>query len=231
MFKKEFSVNTKRNIVLGCLIYFCLTPELNLAIWSYFARGELGFSQTQAILLTWGATIVAILSEIPTGIFADRFSRKHAVLIGVCLLFVSRVSWVISGNFWLIGVAQIVGGLGIAFASGAYDAIIHDSISKDMKGQDRKEVERTFSKYLGRKNASYFFARICLGLFGAWLFTVNRFLPYWGAIIIVMFCGVLAFSLHEEKNQHHEERKYLKEALSHVAHKTSITQLIIPMKS
>lgn len=221
----QLSSTTKRNIVLGCLIYFCLTPELNLAIWSYFVRGELGFSQTQAILLTWGATIVAILSEIPTGIFADRFSRKNAVLIGVCLLCVSRVSWVVTGNFWLIGVAQIIGGLGIAFASGAYDAIIHDSISNDMKDGDVKEVERTFSKYLGRKNASYFVARVFLGLLGAWIFTINRYLPYWGAIIILVICGALACGLHEEKNQHYEEKKYLKEALSHVLHKTSIVHL------
>jgi MFS family permease len=223
----NLSSSTKRNVVYAFLLDFSLRPELNLAIWSYFVRGELGFTQTQALLLSWGAFIIHIIMEIPTGAFADRFSRKTAILIGVFCILLARGSWLAFDGFVVIAIAQVIGGLGSSFASGAYDAIVHDSIAKDIGNSNNTQIESIYSKYLGRKNAVFFVARVTLGLIGAWLFTVNVYLPYWGALIFVAFAGVLAMLLHEEKTDHHKNKQYIKKAVNHVCKNTALLTISV----
>ena len=48
----------------------------------YLAKG---LSFTQIMLLTSVASITTILFEVPTGVVADRYSRKLSIMIG-CLL-------------------------------------------------------------------------------------------------------------------------------------------------
>lgn len=71
------------------------------------------------------------LFEIPTGVFADSYSRKWSVIIG-CIL--SGVAYILEGLFPIyltVLLAQVLFGVGFTFQSGANDAWLADEVGPE----------------------------------------------------------------------------------------------------
>ncbi len=69
-----------------------------------------------------------LISEIPTGLFADRFGRKLSVAIGFSLFAVSGLVFILFRDLTGFIIAEILFGLAEAFISGAGEALAVDSI-------------------------------------------------------------------------------------------------------
>jgi DHA3 family tetracycline resistance protein-like MFS transporter len=80
-------------------------------------------------------TITLILSEIPTGLIADVFSRRLSVIIGFVL---TGVAAILQGGilvYEVILVSQVIWAVGFTFISGAKDAWIADEIGEERAGK------------------------------------------------------------------------------------------------
>lgn len=95
---------------------------------------DIGLSLEDFFILNalWAASIV--LLEVPSGAFADTFGRKNLVrLAGVCMVAeMAIIAFVPMGNYWLLivafGLNRIISGAAEAFASGADEALVYDSL-------------------------------------------------------------------------------------------------------
>jgi len=68
------------------------------------------------------------LFEIPTGVVADRVSRRLSVIIGHCLVGVGFFVIVLVPTFGVILLSQVIWGVGWTFISGAYPAWLTSEI-------------------------------------------------------------------------------------------------------
>ncbi len=78
--------------------------------------------------------LTCLVFQVPTGLFADAFSRRWAVSVGVAL---SGAGFIIEGSIpqlTSILVAQVVWGIGATLASGAEDAWITDEVGQERAG-------------------------------------------------------------------------------------------------
>lgn len=89
-----------------------------------------GLNPLQLVLVGTLLEAVSFLSEIPTGLLADVYSRKLSTVIGVILI---GLGFIIEGSFptlFFVMLSQIVWGVGFTFVSGAREAWITDEIGE-----------------------------------------------------------------------------------------------------
>ncbi|AUD62356.1 hypothetical protein BK010_01695 [Tenericutes bacterium MO-XQ] len=80
----------------------------------------------QLILLGTALEIAVIFFEVPTGVVADKYSRKLSVVIGYMIIGLGFFVELLTLNFIWIFIAQIIWGFGYTFISGALDAWVSD---------------------------------------------------------------------------------------------------------
>jgi DHA3 family tetracycline resistance protein-like MFS transporter len=94
-----------------------------------------GLTPFQLVLVGTVLEIAAFIAEVPTGIVADRRSRRLAVVLGYLLVGAGFVLEGAVPAFWAVLAAQVVWGTGAAFTSGALQAWVVDET-----GEDRAET-------------------------------------------------------------------------------------------
>ena len=85
---------------------------------------ETGLSYLSIGLLYSVRQITINVMEIPSGIIADTFSRKRALLFAMIAYLISFVIFYLSSRFIFLSIAMVFYGLGEAFRSGTHKAII-----------------------------------------------------------------------------------------------------------
>ena len=101
---------------------------------------NVGFSFFQISILTSAFLISIFVFEVPTGAFADGFSRKYSVILGFLITAVATMLIPLVSNFYLLLLLWILAGLGMAFASGAEEAWVIDNLHKFK----RKDLQHHF---------------------------------------------------------------------------------------
>jgi len=114
----------------GSDFLFTLIFTLNLV----YQATVVGLSPLQLVLVGTLLEAVYFLFEIPTGVVADRYSRRLSVLIG---LFLVGVGFTIEGSiptFAAVLACQVFWGIGATFLSGAVEAWISDEVGDERIG-------------------------------------------------------------------------------------------------
>ena len=109
---------------------FCLYGFLkNLRFYDAFLllfllENDISFSQ---IGILYGAReIISFVFEVPSGIIADSYGRKNALLFAFLLYIFSYVVFYLSANFTFLLLAMLLIGIGDAFRSGTHKGMIMD---------------------------------------------------------------------------------------------------------
>jgi MFS family permease len=91
----------------------------------YLDRGVslLGFMILMTIL-----NLSTFIFEVPTGVVADKFSRKWSVCSGSALMVVSVVMMLTTTNYGLLALGFLCWGIGQSLVSGADSALLFDSL-------------------------------------------------------------------------------------------------------
>ena len=71
---------------------------------------------------------MAIVSEVPSGALADRFSRRWSLAAGSALQGLGYVVWVLRPGFAGFAAGFVLWGLGGSFMSGAFQALVYDGL-------------------------------------------------------------------------------------------------------
>ena len=72
--------------------------------------------------------LTCLVFQVPTGLLADTYSRKLAVIAGTLLVGAGFMLEGLVPNFWSILLAQVIWGAGASFADGAEDAWITEEV-------------------------------------------------------------------------------------------------------
>lgn len=115
------------------LVPFFLTIAFSLSWlfvpfqWYYF--NELRYSSFEILLFNSIFCVTAIISEIPLGIFADRFGRVLSIRVGTILIVIGEIILILFQDWLAIAIAQISLSLGMSSISGADSAYLYDCLN------------------------------------------------------------------------------------------------------
>jgi MFS family permease len=104
-------------------------------------RGGLTIYQISILFIVWEVTSMAV--EVPTGLLADRFSRRKLLALGQVIRGAGYVCWLLWPSFTGYLVGFIFWGVGGSFGSGTYQALVYDELAS-YKAQD------SYAKITGR---------------------------------------------------------------------------------
>lgn len=107
----------------------------------------IGFNTASIGLMVAIMSIVMLVVETPSGVLADRWSRKGVMILGCASLLISGILGAFSFNEPVYIMSTIFWGIYAALYSGTYDSVIYDTTTEE-HGDGEK-----FEYYLGRLRA------------------------------------------------------------------------------
>jgi MFS family permease len=186
------------NFVMGCMFHFSIVfPFMN----------DLGFSTSQLIMYALVTNIVILLVEIPSGVIADRWSRKGVLLVSLLSMAVGCILMGAADSYAAFIVATLFTGVYFGMSSGVQEAIVYDVL---LEHKDRKRYETL----LGRVRMTYTAGLVISSIVGAMVAdSLNFRLPFYiSAVSCVVALAVLLF--FREPRLHREvETAHVKEHL------------------
>ncbi|SDY46184.1 Predicted arabinose efflux permease, MFS family [Modestobacter sp. DSM 44400] len=154
-----------------------------------FADTRLDDRDISALLALWSAT--AVLAEVPSGAFADRFSRRGALVTAGVLQAAGYLLWAALPGFPGFAAGFVVWAVGGALVSGSFEALLHDGLAAaGAAGQ--------FGRVYGWVNAVDLLVQVPTALAAAALFSVGGFpLVGWASVATCLAAAGLAARLPE----------------------------------
>ena len=166
-----------------------------------------GLSLTKIMLLQSIFSIAVVVLEIPTGYFADVFTRKRALVIASFSVFFSMLVYGFSSNFYQFLIAEILWAVGMSFISGTDSAFIYDTL-KDIKR------EKEYKKIQGNVFYYGFIAMALAHISGGFIGKVNFRYTFFVTLPFLFLMIILSFTLKEpERHKLIFKKGYLSELL------------------
>jgi len=113
----------------------------------FIQRGK-SVTDVAVLIALW--SLFSIVFEIPSGILADRWSRRNMLAIAAVLQGVCFIIWFFSHTFFMFALGFVFWAIAGAFASGTEEGLIYDNLKSDGREAD-------FTKVYGR---AQFYANI-----------------------------------------------------------------------
>lgn len=161
------------------------------SVWILFLISS-GYNLEQISLIVGVLFVTQFIFEIPSSIWADRFSRKNILIIGMTFWLISIVFFILGNSFIHFIFASIFAGLSSAFASGTESAIVYDTLQNLNR---EKEYDKVKSKMQG----IFFIGRGVAVIVGVLAYTYNHKLPFLLSVFAVLIAIFLLFLLKEPK--------------------------------
>lgn len=213
---EPLSAVTKRVFALS------FTSEF-IAIYPFYVimfgeRGHVSAAGVGLLLGIW--MVVSVLAEVPTGIIADKMSKKWSLVLGRILQLLTFVIWLAMPNFTGYLIGFIIWGVGEAFLSGAFQAYLYESLDERNK--------QAFGRIYSRSSAFTMMAYAAGSLLA---FAVG---PQYNALLILSIAVsavslVLTLSLPATKSQVDVEvrPKVLRTAVRAIRHNPFLWRLFV----
>lgn len=91
-----------------------------------FTDHGLSVAQVAAIMAVWSGTVFIL--EIPSGVLADKFSRRHIMAAGQIARAVGYTCWLFFPNFWGYLIGFMLWGVKSALTHGTFEAWLYDEL-------------------------------------------------------------------------------------------------------
>jgi MFS family permease len=220
--KKKFD-----NIAILHLIKFLSSLYFYHQVISLYlqARG-LDFVEINSL---WGIIVgVQALAEVPTGVIADRLGRKFSIAIALFLQFLGEFIFIFADSYTVFVLTCVIGGIGFAFLSGCFEAMMYDSLKA-------KGTEHDMQKVAGL-NGSFDLAATMIGSVAGGFITADLQLSNFVQAIILTACFVfLSFlaslllrePLLDYKHTETDSLKLVKDGLVLIKTNRSLQRIII----
>lgn len=154
------------------------------------ARGLNQF-QMNGVMAVYFVTI--LLTDVPTGAFADAMGRRRSFLLGCTLRVAGFIAYLLVHRYVLFLVAEAIDGLGTTFCSGAIDAWGVDALDQAGYGTAKN---RLFSRVSQLMNAGF----MASALVGAYAGQIDLAWPWiLGAAGYAVSAGAGALLMHEDR--------------------------------
>ena len=139
----------------------------NIVFWYSVEKlfmGSIGFNNEAIALMVALYSATSILMEIPSGILADRWSRKGVLALAATSLLVSSVVGGFSNGIAIYLISAIFWGFFDALGSGTDDSIIYDTLVEERGNAD--DFEKEYGLYNAVSGVALVIAGIAGGIVG-----------------------------------------------------------------
>lgn len=147
-----------------------------------------GVDLAGALALQGLMRLAVMLFEVPTGYLADRWQRRHTLLLGAVLWVLGMMVLWQATSFYGLALAQITIALAIACYSGTLQAFMHEAL----RAEGRLAEE---AKWQGRLYAASLIPCMLAALVGGWLYTLSPHAPVIATIVSGLLGVALTFML------------------------------------
>jgi MFS family permease len=106
-------------------------------------RGNISAAGVGILLAVW--QIVSVVSEVPTGVVADKISKKWSLVLSKALRLIAFSFWLFVPSFLGYLIGFILWGIADAFSSGTTEAYIYESLPQHQKKDFSKIYSRASS--------------------------------------------------------------------------------------
>jgi MFS family permease len=183
-------------------------------------RGGLSVGDVSVLFAIW--TAAALVFEVPTGLIADKYPRKHVLIAGELVNAGAFMVWLFSPTFWGYAAGFVLWGAAYALKSGAYQALVYDELASAGQSQG-------YTKMMSRIKAAEFSGMLAAFLCAYALSRngVNYNLLLIASIIMgIVSAGLLALFPNVKNRETDKivesQPKLFKRALKVVAHKVEV---------
>lgn len=177
--------------------------------------------QVATLLAVWSAT--AFLLEVPSGVWADKYSRKNILFVGQIIRFFGYSVWLFYPNFLGFLVGFVLWGIKSALTSGTFQALIYDELK--LFGEEKK-----FAKILGRTKTISFIAILVASALASPAILLGYPFVLVLSSVAVLISGIIIATLPKARNTEstHEKEYFsiLKQGL-HTAFKNTVVFRLI----
>ena len=127
------------NVTKLAIAYFFATLYFYIPVGTLYLQSKnLNYVQINSL---WGIIVgTMFLTEVPTGIIADRLSRKRSINVALALQVLGEVIYIFADSYWPFALAAMIGGLGFAFSSGSLEALVYDSLKTKRREEDMSKA-------------------------------------------------------------------------------------------
>ena len=113
----------------------------------FYAESGLGLAEVSLVFFVLSISVV--LFELPSGVFADRFSVRKVLIIGRAIRLAAFLILFLFNNLWGFILAAVFWGLAIALDSGAFQSYLYRLVrEKSSSNNFDKVLSRSFSASL-----------------------------------------------------------------------------------
>jgi MFS family permease len=107
----------------------------------HFVTSTRGLSTLEFGFLQSIYYFVAVSLEVPSGVVADRFGRKQALVLGALLTVAGSLLRIVAFDFWVFAMAEVLFAAALALVSGADSALLYDSLDADGRSNEYARYE------------------------------------------------------------------------------------------
>lgn len=157
---------------------------------------EIGFTAVTVGVMAAAYAAVVPLVEFPSGILADRWSRRGVMVIGALSLAVSSLVGGLSDNVITYIAAAMILGIYFAMNSGTIDAVVYDTVLEETGTND--SYERSVGRVRLLESLMFVVSALIGGLVAEW--TSTR-LTYFATIPATLL-AIIAFLVFREPQLH-----------------------------
>ncbi len=131
---------------------FCLGLGFSYAVFFPFLT-EIGLSKTEMTIAVMVGSLGMLLTEIPLGIVADRYSRTFVLKLAAACMCGMSLLFGMAHAPWQIYVGEAVAAVFLAATSGLFDSLVYDTLLETQG--NRKGFERYFGRVQAWKGVAW----------------------------------------------------------------------------
>jgi MFS family permease len=162
--------------------------------------GEISFSDIMILQAIF--TFSLFLFEIPTGAIADYFGRKISVVLSASITAMGIFIYVLTPHFWMFVLGEVFMAIGGALMSGAFQAIVYDSLQE--LGEEKKS--KVVFNRLGSIGLAALLIASPIGSLIAEYVSLRAVLFFTG--FPVLLAGFIALTIEEPKHKKEEKTSF-----------------------
>lgn len=182
---------------------------------------EKGISSSGYMFFVTISYFIKVILEIPSGILADKYSKKKILFIGNALFLISTLLFIISKSYALFVLAVIISSVNNCITTGIVNSLLYDFNNKEDKFN--KLIFRNSLSY----NISYMLAMILGGIIGQ---KYGLITTYYLTLIPTIINFVIISLIKEPKKNNNDEvinKSIFKNALVEIKNNAKIINMII----
>ena len=189
------------NITKLALIFFFSNLYFYLPILTLFYQ-QRGLNIFQINSLQGILIGTIFFTNIPTGIFADKYGRKITIIIALLLQLLGEILFLFAYGYLAFVFICIIAGLGFSFMTGTVSALIYETLKKEQK---ENEMQKAVGTKVAFERAAGIIAPLAVSFYVT-SFAMNKF--NFLIILTIFFVAISLFiSFFLEEPTHLQEVK------------------------